>query len=257
MRNTAATPSSRSSADGSSESTPGQASSKEYGRQQGGKGQGYARTPPISKTLNSAPRRPTAILQPPPRQQSSSPVPRHQSTSPAAQPNNASPLQQSAKPGSAQVADASRTQQTVDTLSSRGAQPRTAQNGVASQGRKQRQSRGANMGQDLHRQAVHARADQAVQQQLQSATQPSQYISQPVDVSVLRVQQSNVMAAPAAGVASSGGPNGESQAVQKAPVGSPDSTSDLQRTASGKLRATAAPFVPRSASGSPLSTSSS
>ena len=112
------------------------------------------------------------------------------------------------------------------------------------------------MGQDLHRQAVHARADQAMQQQLQSA-QPSQHSSQSVDVSVLRVQQSNVMTAPAAGLALSGESNGNIQAVQKALVGSPDSICNLQRTASGKLRATAAPFVPRSASGSPLSTSSS
>lgn len=100
---------------------------------------------------------------------------------------------------------------------------------------------------------MHARAEQAVQQP-PGRTDQTHLTNQLVDVSVLRAQQRNVMQShsPITGPVSNLDVNGLSQAAQKTTVGS----QDLQRTASGKLRATAAPFVPRSASGSPLSTAS-
>ena len=221
---------------------------REPGARQGGRGQPTSRTPPVTRPVSSSSKRPNAILQPPPRQQSSSPVPRHHTASPN------EPSQQSSHVTSAQQQPGSvnfqPTGAPVNGTPNGGAQLRTAQNGVVSQGRRQRQQRASpSPGQDLHRQAVHARAQQAKQQS--GPADKLQSGKQTIDASVLRAQPSNVMPSPA-GVALSATANGVSPVAQKASTESPD----LQRTSSGKLRATAAPFVPRSSSGSPLSTSS-
>lgn len=245
-RKTAAAPTSRVSSDSNAESTQSQASARDRGQQQGGRGQPMAKTSAATRpTSASKQTNPTAILQPPSRQLSSSPVPRYH----IASPNQSS--QQPLHPSPGNV-NAQSSGATSSGSPNGGMQSRRAQGEAASQGRRQRQQRASpSPGHNLHRQAVHARAEQAMMQEPGQA-HGSELNSQPADASVLRVQQSNVMPNSAAGSAVPGVANGSPQVAQKASVGS----ADMQRTASGKLRATAAPFVPRSASGSPLSTSS-
>lgn len=190
--------------------------------------------PSHTRQPDSASKRPTAILQPPPRQQSASPVPRQQSSTPASTPVAAESVQPP-QPASAQLF--------CSPAQINGIQPKQAQSGTISQSRRQRQQRTSlKPGHALHR---HAQAEQATLQAIGSDADNKDW---PIDASDLPAQQSNVVTTGASNDVAFSSVNGVSFARSKKLPGSPDVDSSLQRTPSGKLRATAAPFVPSGSS---------